>query len=151
MKRRRKVLAVCVAIVLVAVSLLVYGAATAVRNRLRLVATVQSLKDIAMASVVYQNDHGGTLPMDVERLPVPADTWDDLSTGERFLPCRPASGAPQEPEMLALQSRRVRISPLLWGDTRRYAAFSDGTVRDVEGGRSQQAAPADVEDAAAEP
>ncbi len=107
-----------------------YLVITAERNKIKLVSTVQNLKDIALATAEFRGDHMSEYPTTEEDLKLETSSLTDPATEGPFAFHFPPISHPGEDHlMVAAQSHSIRVSWL--GERRQYAAFADGSVSDI--------------------
>jgi type II secretory pathway pseudopilin PulG len=107
-----------------------YLVVTAERNKVKLVSTVQNLKDIALATAEFRGDHMSEYPTTVEDLRLETSSLTDPATDGPFVFHFPPISHPGEDHlMVACLTHSTRVSWL--GERRQYAAFADGSVSNI--------------------
>ena len=107
-----------------------YRWVTAVLNQANMTTTVQNLKDIALATADFHS-RNGSYPTTIDDLQLHEHSLYDPATKREFMFHLPPVVQPGHVYlMVAQQPRPVRVSWL--GEQRRYAAFVEGSVIDIE-------------------
>jgi rRNA pseudouridine-1189 N-methylase Emg1 (Nep1/Mra1 family) len=88
-------------------------------------------KDIALSSLVYRNEFD-CFPVDAKLLEINKRSLTDSATHRAFILLFSEHEEKFGKRILAKQALPVSISMFPWGEKRRYAAFADGSVRNIE-------------------
>jgi hypothetical protein len=131
LNNKKTILILSIILLLSIICTLGYRKINAIEREMKLILTVQHLKDIALSSLVYQNEFD-CFPVDAKLLKIKKGSLADPATNRAFILLFSKHEEKFDERILAKQALPVSISLFPWGEKKRYAAFADGTVRNIE-------------------